>query len=155
MKKKLWSADSGVWFGLVLLFSVSGFAFGVLVSKTWLLTLITLLLLVFTIYSFLEFFQRRMLEVTVNKRIKELGYTHILLNAEPVVKNFQFVGFRSQGVLYPVSISDGSYTVEVVQSPMSYVKMYEYKFSDPKNNTMVVFNQSEPPKAGGVSVFVK
>lgn len=157
MYKKLWSADSNTWFGLALLYAIACFCFGVALIRTpsWMYVLNSLLFLLITIYPFTQFLIRRSLELVVNSEILEFGYTHVLQSVVPEVKDKQFLGFTVDGVNYAVVTVEGGYYVEETKYPNSPVTMYEFQFIDPKNNILVVFNESEPPTKGGVSVFVK
>ncbi len=157
MEKKLWSADSDTWLGLTLLYSVVGFGLSVWASDrpSWILTLPILLLFVITVYSFNQFIQARSLEKLVNFELKEFGYTHVLQGVVPEVVDKQFLGFAVDGLNYPKLTVEGGYYVEETKHPKTPVTMYEYQFIDPKNNILVVFNETEPPTKGGVQVFVK
>ncbi len=157
MKKRLWSADSNSWFFLTLLYSIGCFAFGMALIQTpsWLNVFLALLFLLITIYPFIQFLIRRRLELVINSEILEFGYTQVLQRVVPEVKGKQFLGFTVDGVNYSAVTIKSGYNVEETKYPNSPVTMYEFQFMDPGNNILVVFNESEPPTKGGVSVFVK
>lgn len=157
MEKKLWSADSRSYLYMMLLFAIPALFFGVglLFNYSAASLLNTLLYSVILFLTSMLYMSAKNLEELVNFELKEFGYTHVLQGVVPEVVDKQFLGFAVDGLNYPKLTVEAGYYVEETKHPKTPVTMYEYQFMDPKNNILVVFNETEPPTKGGVAVFVK
>ena len=158
MNKKLWQAESRKYLYLTVLFLVPTiFYVGTLfVEVTAIGILCGVLFLVLTVLSATFCYNDLMIERAVNKDLEEMRYAYPLIKFHPEIKDREIIGITVDETHYPVAVfGNEGYETRVKEYAGTTVRSYEYIFSDPENNMLVVFDSNQPPALGGVMVFVK